>query len=408
MPKLSVIICVYNTDIAKFEECLQSIFNSTYRDFEVVVIDDGSVLDYSSILEKYNINYHKTENAGTLSARLTGIKKSIGQCICFVDSDDTVSFDYFEAMINKADNTNADIVFNDWAFHTDTTRYVCANDSTINSDFLFKGDDVLESFFSKGGAEHSYYVLWNKMYNRTVLEYVVRKIEKLDIGHMVYAEDVLMNYFAFKYAKVITNVHLGYYFYRVHGDQQVTVGSKGKLLNHVKSMTRVFDILSFDLSNEGLFNKYSSYLNLWKRLLCTSHCTMAKAFKDIELREHILKLYGIENYKPYNNESAYVRHKILPNNILEIDKVLRDLWSKDYVKIYTKKNGYAYKTIKVINDLYAKHYILTKDKKNADIIMPYEDIKFKQKILHNLLVYKVGMLLFPKGSKIRKFLKKKI
>ena len=325
MTKLSVVICVYNTDIAKFEECLQSVFNSTLKDIEVIVIDDGSVVDYTAVIEKYDIKYFKTENQGTLLARMYGIEKANSQYVCFVDSDDTISFNYLEANIIKANTINADIVINDWAFHTDSTRYVCTNDSSISTDFLLKAN-VLYKFFEQAGREHSYYVLWNKVYSRDVLLNVVEEIKRLDIGNLVYAEDVLMNYFAFKYAKVTTNVHLGYYFYRVHNDQQVSVGSKEKLLNHVKSMALVLNTIENDLKHINLYEKYADNLMLWKRLLCTSHYNSAKAFKKDGLFNDVLSIYGIDKLKPYKNESAYARHMILPNNILEIDKVLRDLW----------------------------------------------------------------------------------
>lgn len=407
MPKLSVIICVYNTDVAKFDECLQSVFHSTLKDIEVIVVDDGSIVDYTSIIEKYDVKYFKTENQGTLLARMYGIEKSSSPYVCFVDSDDTVSFSYLEANITKANVVNADIVINDWAFHTDHTRYVCTNDSSISTDFILE-DNVLDKFFDQAGAEHSYYVLWNKVYRRGVLISAVEEIRRLDIGHLVYAEDVLINYFAFKYAKVITNVHLGYYFYRVHGDQQVSVETIDKLLNHVKSMVRVFDVMEKDLSHMGLIDKYIDNVNIWKRLICTSHYIVSKSFNDKDLTNKIVREYGIEQFKPYKNESSYVKHKVLPNNIIEIDEILKSIYAKDNVKIYAKKGGYVYDKIKSINELYDKHYILLPNKKYADVIIPKENVLFKQRLLHNIFIYKVGMLLFPKGSKIRQFLKRKI
>ena len=67
---LSIILCVYNTKIEYVEQCLDSVFSSTAEDFEVVFVDDGSVVDYSSVLEKHHIKYLRTENRGLLRARL--------------------------------------------------------------------------------------------------------------------------------------------------------------------------------------------------------------------------------------------------------------------------------------------------------------------------------------------------
>ena len=65
--KLSVIICVYNTEKSYLEKCLDSISSSTLHDYEIVIIDDGSTEDYSEILTKYKVKYSKTENKEEIS-----------------------------------------------------------------------------------------------------------------------------------------------------------------------------------------------------------------------------------------------------------------------------------------------------------------------------------------------------
>ena len=60
--KLSLIVCIYNTPKEYFESSLKSVYHSTLKDFEVIVIDDGSTVDYSEIVKKYNPVYVKTEN----------------------------------------------------------------------------------------------------------------------------------------------------------------------------------------------------------------------------------------------------------------------------------------------------------------------------------------------------------
>ena len=198
MAKLSVIVCVYNTDEKLFDDCLYSIFESSVTDLEVIVVNDGSSVDYTKIQKKYpKAKFIKTENNGTLSARLTGIKAATSPYVCFVDSDDVVSFVYFESSLKQIEAKEADIVLNDWAFFTEKTKYVCSNDTSISTDFLLKGDNVLTKFFKTEGTEHSYYVLWNKIFTKKVLEKVVKEIEALKIsGKLIFAEDTLMTYYA--------------------------------------------------------------------------------------------------------------------------------------------------------------------------------------------------------------------
>lgn len=88
-PLVSVIIPTYNS--AKYiEEALRSVFNQTFQDFEIIVIDDGSTDNTGKILEKYNqiIRYICQANGGPSSARNTGIRQAKGKFIAFLDADD--------------------------------------------------------------------------------------------------------------------------------------------------------------------------------------------------------------------------------------------------------------------------------------------------------------------------------
>ena len=183
--KLSIVICVYNTDKGYFDTCLKSLTESTLsntaicgrRDlsYEIVVVDDGSSIDYTEIISKYPaITYTKTENRGIFRARATGVELASGDLIAFCDSDDTVSYNYHLPMVLATDRTGADIVINDWAFHSARARYCCQADSTISTDIEKTGEDVLLAFTAQRGREHSYYVLWNKVYSAAVLRAATR------------------------------------------------------------------------------------------------------------------------------------------------------------------------------------------------------------------------------------------
>lgn len=405
---LSVIICVYNTDEKLFEKCLKSIFNSTLQDLEVIVVDDGSTKDYSYVLNNFKqIKYFKTENKGTLSARLFGIKQATSPYVCFVDSDDTISFNYFETSVTSADNY--DIVINDWAFHTEKARYVCLNDSTITTEI--DSTNPLSLFFSKQGREHSYYVLWNKIYKRDVLLSVCEKIESLNLGKLVYAEDVLMSYFAFQSANKIKNVHGGYYFYRVHSSQQVAINSQSKLQNHINSVAQVFNIIENNLTTNNVYQEYSTSVHNWKQMLCSNFYSEAKSMNALELYETLKNNFkDCKLTKPSStNGKAYNKQQLLPENIEDIDKMLKQICiSNSQDKIFVKKNSYAHLTLLKLQKYLNKTFNISFKKKNANIVFPKEQISLKQKILHNYFVFKLGMFLFPKGSKIRKFLKEKL
>ena len=86
--KLSIIICIYNTAIDYLAECIESITNSTLKEldgnYEICMVDDGSTVDYTDLVNKYRINYKKTENRGILAARTTGVEMASGDYDGFV------------------------------------------------------------------------------------------------------------------------------------------------------------------------------------------------------------------------------------------------------------------------------------------------------------------------------------
>lgn len=114
MPKVSIIIPMYNVE-NYIETCLDSVMNQTMKDYEVIVIDDGSRdHSYENALEyqrRYpqQIRVFKQENAGQGAVRNNGVKEANGEYILFVDSDDTVSEYFVEKSYKAITESKADI-----------------------------------------------------------------------------------------------------------------------------------------------------------------------------------------------------------------------------------------------------------------------------------------------------------
>ena len=101
---LSIIIPAYNV-VSYLEDCIESIMTGTYQDFEILLIDDGSVDGTGSLCdrfaEKYSvIQVFHTTNSGLSNARNLGIDHASGQYIGFVDADDVVAPNMFEALVH--------------------------------------------------------------------------------------------------------------------------------------------------------------------------------------------------------------------------------------------------------------------------------------------------------------------
>ena len=113
-PKVSVIVPVYN--VAPYlDQCMESLVNQTYRNLEIVVVNDGSTDDSPRICEEWSRRDSRVvlvnkQNAGLGEARNTGMEHATGEYVGFVDSDDYVDRDFYRRMVKAALDNDSDVV----------------------------------------------------------------------------------------------------------------------------------------------------------------------------------------------------------------------------------------------------------------------------------------------------------
>lgn len=113
MQKISIIVPVYNV-ASYLSECINSLLNQTYKNFEIILVDDGSNDDSGMICDDYDSKYNNIkvvhqENAGLPAARNAGLKVATGEYIGFIDSDDYIDKDMYRILVEKIIETNADM-----------------------------------------------------------------------------------------------------------------------------------------------------------------------------------------------------------------------------------------------------------------------------------------------------------
>lgn len=143
MPKISAVMALYNTPYDYLQATVESILNQTFADFELIVIDDASSIEYKEFFEKFNdkrIKYSKLDkNGGPGHARNEGIKKSLGEYIGIVDSDDIYLPQRFEIQADFLDR-NDDISLISCAFKQSNNQKISAGpekDEDIKIAMLF-------------------------------------------------------------------------------------------------------------------------------------------------------------------------------------------------------------------------------------------------------------------------------
>lgn len=110
---ISIIVPVYNVE-PYLRKCLDSIVNQTFRDLEILIIDDGSTDGSGEICDEYRkderVKVFHTNNRGLSCARNLGLDNATGDWIGFVDSDDWIEPDMYEVLLERAEETRADVL----------------------------------------------------------------------------------------------------------------------------------------------------------------------------------------------------------------------------------------------------------------------------------------------------------
>ena len=207
--KVSVIVPVYNVE-KYLEKCLNSLVNQTFKDYEIIVVNDGSTDSSQKIIDEYKSKYSTIksfikENGGISSARNYGLKVATGEYIAFVDSDDYVEMFFLEKMYNKAKETSSDVVICDYYAINDEDKWYSKCHMNMSSDVK------IEYLLSPP-------MVWSKLIKKEVMDKVLFTegifYEDLDIcvrlinyvNKVSFIDEPLYNYYVHHAGSAMTQV----------------------------------------------------------------------------------------------------------------------------------------------------------------------------------------------------------
>lgn len=228
-PKVSIIVPVYNAE-KSLARCVDSILNQEFRDFELILMDDGSKDRSGEICDGYAradarvVVVHK-ENTGVSDTRNQAIARARGTFLQFVDSDDWLTADATKLMVRAAEETGCDMVIAD--FYRVVGEMV-SRKGDIDADQVI-GREAFVGFMMENPADYYYGVLWNKLYRRSLVEaHGIRMDAKLS-----WCEDFLFNLEYVRYATTFYALRTPVYYY---------VKTKGSLVNQKISFARTVEM----------------------------------------------------------------------------------------------------------------------------------------------------------------------
>lgn len=252
---INIIIPVYNVD-KYLSKCLDSLFQQTYQEFMILIVDDGSTDNSLKIIEEYIAKYPekitliKQENQGVSVARNRALDIANKEFILFIDPDDYLEQTYIEKMINKAQITNSDIVMCDYqlVFENDLTHKKDRHKYMINHNEIYSGREIAHKMLN---LEIEGY-LWNKLFRRKQL---LKNNFKFDEGR--YIQDWHPVFKHVLKSDSISFINEPLYNYLQRSSSTVYKKDKKKIDDYFYAVCKIIDTAKRNNCQVELINRFS-------------------------------------------------------------------------------------------------------------------------------------------------------
>ena len=183
---ISIIVPIYNVE-KYLRQCLDSIQDQSYQNFECLLINDGSPDNSADICKEYvskdpRFRYIEKENGGVSSARNLGLEHSKGEYITFIDSDDWVDSDYLEVLYKSLTDEKADVAVSTYKqFNMDDNNYYVHSYQRGYEKKIFTGPELIDEFIALDTFDHSYRFVCGKLVRKCLLDKIAFN-EKTTLG----------------------------------------------------------------------------------------------------------------------------------------------------------------------------------------------------------------------------------
>lgn len=311
MLKVSVIVPVYNTE-PYLRECFDSLVSQTYKNIEIIIVNDGSTDNSIDIINEYankfsNIKIVNQENKGYSGARNTALEYVTGDYVGFVDSDDYIKPDMFEKLITTAENNNADIVS-------------CSFFRVYENEPVAESNEMFFNALNKNKKEHSSTIvscpelilddafIWNRIYKTEFL----KQHNIVFPDDITFGEDTYFHRIALMHANFIEYLKDPLYYYRQNRPNAQTT------LKDKRNMSFLFNCENLYTEAENLeLKELYPYLNHLTLSLCsTGYERIDNEFKKeyfsnfVKLIHKIKKPFKI-SFPNYKNTSFVIKARYI-------------------------------------------------------------------------------------------------
>jgi glycosyltransferase involved in cell wall biosynthesis len=315
-PKVSIVVPIYNVE-DYLSRCLDSLLLQKMEDIEIIAVNDGSIDACGEILDQYackdnRIVVIKKENGGVSSARNEGIRAAKGDYIGFVDPDDWIDPEMYEAMYDTAIHEKADIVMctyiREFGTHSKEKKFNlpeknCYHDEEVQVKMLRRLIGPLNEEIANPEFLDAWGTVWSKLYRSEIIK--DNGLGFIDLKVVGTNEDSLFNIHTFYHAKMFVLLNKPYYHYWRANAASVTSGYKPdlkdkwfKLYSFIESFLKdkkmpldfylalnnriCLNILGLGLNTISISNKTSMLIKIRKLSTILNDNRLKRSFKQFE------------------------------------------------------------------------------------------------------------------------------
>lgn len=307
---ISIVVPVYNVE-KYLEDCVESLLVQTYKNNEIILVDDGSSDNSALICDEYEKKYntikviHKT-NGGLSDARNTGLKKALGKYICFIDSDDVVAPNYIHALYDAIVATNTMMSACPFVKFLDGENYkdLPITDSAVDIQKI-DAEELMINIYDGNYSEISF-VAWGKLYEKKMF-----KENDIEYPFGRYYEDTFTTFRLFFAAGKISLINNTAYYYRIRENSIMTSGiTEKKIMDAIASNEYVADYFVNNNGNRKLISNVINYC--LKDLLSTYYRDLNNVKGDKKkCKDDLMRVYKkIYCEHPYKGDVPIMRRFI--------------------------------------------------------------------------------------------------
>ena len=261
-PLISVIVPIYNVE-KYLARCVDSIVNQTYKNLEIILVDDGSSDRCPQMCDDYaekdsRIKVVHKKNGGLSDARNAGMAVATGEYISFIDSDDYVSDDFFECLLDVMNKENSDIAECSVVKFYEDNRF-----DEFSDDLSVKTYDTQDAMSALIAENPFHQHVWNKLYKTELVKDIPYAVGKLN-------EDEFWTYQIFGRANKVARLNKTMYYYFQRSSSIMGVGYNIRRLDALegKANRQKYIENNFpDLSTQAKIDLYGSCMFAYQSVL---------------------------------------------------------------------------------------------------------------------------------------------